>query len=164
MPSTSWLSWWGSCAVACVHTEGPIPHYIPPNARSQIWHISLSVDEKRCQGEFMSLEESAQSKIEAPWEKAVSHRMPCPALALWESESLCYYLDFTSVRLGWMFLFLLTKQAIELIFHYGRPKLLHICSFKKELVFKWNCLCMYMHIIHMHVCVNYIGNGLLYSM
>lgn len=35
-----------------------------------------------------------------------------------------------------MFLFLLTKQAIELIFHYGRSKLLHICSFKKELVFK----------------------------
>lgn len=86
--------------MACVHTEDPTPHYLPLNARSQIWHISLSVDEKRCQGQFMSLEESAQRKTAAPWEKAISHRMSCLALALWESESLCYYLDFTSVRLG----------------------------------------------------------------
>lgn len=35
-----------------------------------------------------------------------------------------------------MFLLPLPKHATELIFHYGRPKLLHIWSFKKGLVFK----------------------------
>lgn len=154
------------CLGVCTHRRPHFSLYLPPNARSQIWHISLSVYEKQCQGHFMSLEESAQSKIAAPWEKSISHRTPCLALALRESESPCDYLDFTSVRLGWMFLLLLTKQSIELIFHYGRPKLVHICSFKKELVFKWNCLCMYVH-MYSHACVcvcNYIENGLLYSM